>query len=657
MYYNMLNFIPEEEIRNDLKILNGDAHIIVNMKIKREIGTKYGLTPAECSKTNPIIRRIYEYLRDIRKSKTSFTQEDIFDFYQLTNENSKYDKLAPLLMLETGIFIKYMIQHQYNYLLSKGIRRYTLDNISNITIGRDITGGSMSIKFWLERYKSIKKYYDEYYGDKQKETQIKSKNSSDLFEKLIGETYDIRIELEQHLEDFILKCYDTYIYNDTDYKRIKTLMTEYQDLMHQKNPRYSPAFVPDKEYIKAKKYYDELHFLAQTYRFFNEGEWGFAGKTREQVIEKSINHFNDCFDKLIEKNIIKTLVSANISSDEISIGELENTNFGYRFIITHINGALYVNFIILPENLNYENMDEFISHPQHVHIVNYQCIDYEMKVTKKPLKNILKESFDFNISESSSINLTIDDSDFDYNWNTDATSDIIDKSGNLEDNVKFWKQFVDLGLPSGTLWHKYNIGVDENNLSNRKNWNGNYFAWGETKDKSSNIIGRSYVWTTYKHCRGANNMLKKYITNPDYAAKNPENNYHKYLDNLTTLEPCDDIVTLTFGENFHIPTFEQFDELIKNTTIKWVNDYNGVKNLNGRVFISNINGNEIFIPAAGIMKETNIESLCEEGDIWTSSLDESNNSLAWAFHFKRGSYFLSKEPRYIGYPIRPVYNK
>ena len=90
----------------------------------------------------------------------------------------------------------------------------------------------------MERYKSIKKYYDEYYGVKQKETQAKSKNSSDLFEKLIGETYDIRIELEQHLEDFILKCYDTYIYNGTDYKRIKNLMTEYQDLMHQKNPHY-----------------------------------------------------------------------------------------------------------------------------------------------------------------------------------------------------------------------------------------------------------------------------------------------------------------------------------------------------------------------------------------------------------------------------------
>ena len=73
MYYNMLNFIPEEEIRNDLKILKGDAHITVDMKVNKEIGTKYGLAPTECSKTNPIIRRIYEYLRDIRKSKTSFT--------------------------------------------------------------------------------------------------------------------------------------------------------------------------------------------------------------------------------------------------------------------------------------------------------------------------------------------------------------------------------------------------------------------------------------------------------------------------------------------------------------------------------------------------------------------------------------------------------
>jgi hypothetical protein len=38
---------------------------------------------------------------------------------------------------------------------------------------------------------------------------------------------------------------------------------------------------------------------------------------------------------------------------------------------------------------------------------------------------------------------------------------------------------VDLGLPSGILWAKYNLGVDIESLECNEDWYGNYFAWGE----------------------------------------------------------------------------------------------------------------------------------------------------------------------------------
>jgi hypothetical protein len=40
-------------------------------------------------------------------------------------------------------------------------------------------------------------------------------------------------------------------------------------------------------------------------------------------------------------------------------------------------------------------------------------------------------------------------------------------------------EVVDLGLPSGTLWCKYNLGVNPNCLTNPVNWFGDYYAWGE----------------------------------------------------------------------------------------------------------------------------------------------------------------------------------
>lgn len=76
---------------------------------------------------------------------------------------------------------------------------------------------------------------------------------------------------------------------------------------------------------------------------------------------------------------------------------------------------------------------------------------------------------------------------------------------------------VDLGLPSGTLWAKYNLGTDWDKLNQDPNntkwddWIGNYYAWGELKPKSE----LEYNWENYKF---ANNLeLIKY--NKDFNAK------------------------------------------------------------------------------------------------------------------------------------------
>ena len=50
-------------------------------------------------------------------------------------------------------------------------------------------------------------------------------------------------------------------------------------------------------------------------------------------------------------------------------------------------------------------MDEFVKHPRlyTTNVINYSTIDYQMKVTTKPLNKKLNESFDFNL------NLSVDD--------------------------------------------------------------------------------------------------------------------------------------------------------------------------------------------------------------------------------------------------------
>ena len=63
--------------------------------------------------------------------------------------------------------------------------------------------------------------------------------------------------------------------------------------------------------------------------------------------------------------------------------------------------------------------------------------------------------------------------------------------------------YVDLGLPSGTLWATCNVGayslIDY----------GDYFAWGETQPKDT------YNWSTYQYCMGS--TLTKYCNNSSYG--------------------------------------------------------------------------------------------------------------------------------------------
>lgn len=58
-------------------------------------------------------------------------------------------------------------------------------------------------------------------------------------------------------------------------------------------------------------------------------------------------------------------------------------------------------------------------------------------------------------------------------------SNLLDSSGTVGG-----RNYVDLGLPSGTLWAPYNVGASAPTEG------GDYFAWGETKPKTDCIHPR-----------------------------------------------------------------------------------------------------------------------------------------------------------------------
>lgn len=193
-------------------------------------------------------------------------------------------------------------------------------------------------------------------------------------------------------------------------------------------------------------------------------------------------------------------------------------------------------------------------------------------------------------------------------------------------------EYVDLGLPSGLKWAKCNIGA-----SSETDY-GVFFQWGETSGISESLLGKysdeKYTWTTYKYCNGRYDTLTKYCIDKEYGT----------VDDKTILDTEDDAARSIMGGDWRMPTSNEFQELIDNTTNVWIKNYNG-SGINGRKFTSKKNGNSIFIPASGYAEGgyadgTRVYDRGFFGKYWSSSLHTSGRSeYGLLFDFSDGAVF------------------
>ena len=180
--------------------------------------------------------------------------------------------------------------------------------------------------------------------------------------------------------------------------------------------------------------------------------------------------------------------------------------------------------------------------------------------------------------------------------------------------------YIDLGLPSGLLWATCNVGADSPEDY------GDYFAWGETTTKDT------YNWSTYQYCNGSYNTLTKYTGS----------------DGLTTLLPEDDAATTNWGSDWRMPTYEEWQELLDNTTVTWTTQ-NGV---NGQLFTAS-NGNSLFLPAEGYLDGINLINESSFGFYWSCSLS-NNSTYARRLRFQSGNFNVSGSWRCYGHSVRAV---
>ena len=195
-------------------------------------------------------------------------------------------------------------------------------------------------------------------------------------------------------------------------------------------------------------------------------------------------------------------------------------------------------------------------------------------------------------------------------------------------------EYVDLGLPSGLKWAKCNVGATSETEY------GYYFQWGDIEDKSKSDCS----WRTYEHCNGTYNTLTKY---------NNSTSFGEILDNKTTLGLEDDAARAHMGNDWRMPTRDEFRELFDYTNNEWISNYKGT-GVNGRKFTSKTNGNSIFIPASGYRLGSSFRGQGRGGDVWSSSLNAALPGGALELGFGSGSIYMGDSGRYYGLAVRGV---
>lgn len=178
---------------------------------------------------------------------------------------------------------------------------------------------------------------------------------------------------------------------------------------------------------------------------------------------------------------------------------------------------------------------------------------------------------------------------------TGCGKDSMSASGSLNGH-----DYVDLGLPSGTMWATCNIGAK------KPSDYGNYYAWGEVVTKAI------YSESTYT-----------------------------YSGTSERLPASADAAAVNWGDGWRMPSYNQFQELLTHCSNKITKK---------GITFTGTNGNSIFLPAAGRRNDDELYDAGSYGHYWSSSLHTGNPYYAWSFGFSGIGY----SNRENGYTVRPV---
>ena len=218
----------------------------------------------------------------------------------------------------------------------------------------------------------------------------------------------------------------------------------------------------------------------------------------------------------------------------------------------------------------------------------------------------------------------------------------INESNNIEfvsDGNERGFDYVDLGLPSGTMWAACNVGA------NNQEDDGLLFQFGR-------VDGYKYGDTNHKF---KTNKQNKKDTESEYI---PITSSGKTYDKGTILQPEDDAAHVNMGGKWMMPTQTQYSEMFNNTTRTVIKDLKNKQKVIGMLFTSKINNKRLFIPFAGYWYNGSFVSAGSSAVVWSYRVHPSYVlSAIKLFCDSSGYAYIDINSRSYAFSVRGVFKK
>ncbi len=197
-------------------------------------------------------------------------------------------------------------------------------------------------------------------------------------------------------------------------------------------------------------------------------------------------------------------------------------------------------------------------------------------------------------------------------------------------------EYVDLGLPSGTLWATSNLGADSQYKP------GEYFAWGETEAREL------FQWTDYKF------FIEEYAD---------ENGSHSYSateigEDISGSEY--DAACYQWGHGWRTPTQDEWEELIAYCHQEFKGE--SLSNPKYGLYLWGPNGNNICLPET-FSPHNGISLTVSHGEYWSATANSnlsgsgSPSAMMLTFNPADSKLQLIANGRHDGLSIRPVISR